>query len=255
MNVLELYKKLPKTNCGRCSQKACMPFAVAVVKGDSDLAECPALPAETVSALGPSLVQGDWREELILKLSKEVQGLDFRALAGGIGAELMDDGSLALKCLGRDFTVSPDGTIKTPGRTSPWIKILLLHYIRTAGREPLAGRWVSYSELRAGMVKASSFLRDCEEPLLQLLTRAYDKTVAALMSMGAAQKAGFPTPHAWAILLLPRVPVLILYWPEEDDFPAKAQVLFDATADRFLDAEALIFLGEGLVRNLEMMQH
>lgn len=37
MNTIELYKRLPKTNCGRCSAKACLPFALSVIKGDADL--------------------------------------------------------------------------------------------------------------------------------------------------------------------------------------------------------------------------
>jgi len=33
--------------------------------------------------------------------------------------------------------------------------------------------------------------------------------------------------------------------------PSKVKILFDSTADRFLDAESLIFLLEGLVKNVE----
>lgn len=37
MNTSELYKKLPKTNCGRCAQKMYLPFALSAIKGDADL--------------------------------------------------------------------------------------------------------------------------------------------------------------------------------------------------------------------------
>ncbi|MGC2064250.1 MAG: DUF3786 domain-containing protein, partial [Thermodesulfovibrionales bacterium] len=111
---------------------------------------------------------------------------------------------------------------------------------------------VSYSELRAGMVKASSFLRECEDPLLELFRRDYGKTEAALTRLGAGRGEGFPTKDAWVIYLLPKVPVAILHWPDEEEFPARIKVLFDSTADRFLDVESIMFLVEGLVKNVEI---
>ena len=251
MNPLELYKKLPKKNCGKCSLKTCMPFALAVVKGDADLAECPLLTEAEREELRGSLVLSDWREELILKLREEIKGIRFSEVAEGIGAAA-DDDMLLLQCFGREFRISPEGDITTQGRMTPWIKILILHYIRTSGKGPLVGRHVSFSELRGGMVKASSFERECEEPLRGLFESDYEKTAQVLGRMGKLLDKGFPTAHAWELFLLPKVPLLILYWPRDEEFPAKVKMLFDASADRFLDVESLIFLVEGLVKNIGM---
>ena len=65
------------------------------------------------------------------------------------------------------------------------------------------------------------------------------------------RQPGTPAPVAWKIFALPRVPVLLLYWPHDEEFPSKIKILFDATADRFLDVESLTFLIEGLVKNIE----
>lgn len=229
-----------------------MPFALSVVSGDSTLDECPLLTGDDVAALKTSMVRSDWREELVLKLREEIRRISFADIAEELGAEVRD-GVLLMKCLGRDFSITPDGDIITQGRITPWIKILLLHYIRTSGKGGLTGKWVSYSELRGGMVKISSFQRDCEEPMRELFERDFDKASTALARLGAEKQEGFPTPHAWQLFLLPRIPVMVLYWPKEEDFPARIKILFDASADRFLDAESIIFLGEGLVKNMEMM--
>jgi hypothetical protein len=252
MNVIELYRKLPKTNCGKCSLRACMPFAISVIKGDTALTDCPLLSPEEISALGPAIVQGDWRETLILKLSEEIKTLNLGEIAPGIGAGMSGD-DLRLRCFGREFIISPDGTIKTAGnKITPWIRILILHYIRTAGSSPLTSRWTSYSELKAGMVKNSSFVRECEGPLLELFQRDPDASAAVLLRMGAVRTEGFPTKDAWVIHLLPKVPVALLYWPQEEEFPARMKVLFDSTADQYLDVESIMFLVEGLVKNIEM---
>jgi hypothetical protein len=252
MNPFELYKKLPGKNCGQCRQKTCMPFALAVISGGAELSECALLTGDALASLEKTLTRSDWREELILKLGEEVRTLDLASVAPGLGGR-MQDGRLVLGCLGRDFEITQEGHISTGGRITPWMKILLLHYVRTAGSGGLAGRWVSYSELRGGMVKISSFQRDCEDPLRELFDRNFDGVSAALRRLGAEPSGGFPSEHAWRLTLLPRIPAVILYWPEEGEFASRIKILLDASADRFLDAESLIFLGEGLVKNIEAM--
>lgn len=39
--VIEIYKQLPKTNCGDCGFATCMAFADAVSKGEADICKCP----------------------------------------------------------------------------------------------------------------------------------------------------------------------------------------------------------------------
>ncbi len=251
MNPLDLYKKLPRKNCGKCRFKTCMPFALSVIAGDAILADCPLLSEEERKMIEGSISLSDWREDLIRKLREEVSAIDFGEVAEGIGAELRD-GSLFLTCMGREFTISSTGEIGTRGHMTPWIKILLLHYIRTAGKGELTGRWTSFGELKSGMVKASSFERDCEEPLRKLFDDDFDRVEKTLLRIGARRRSDFPTESAWYVHLLPMIPIVILYWPEEEDFPSKVKILLDSSADRFLDAESMIFLVEGLVRNIEM---
>ncbi len=247
MNTVDVYKKLPGKNCGQCPEKTCMAFALSIVKGGTDVENCPYL--ETAVAEELRGAKGvDWREGLISSLKEEVSRLDFSHCAAGTGAELVD-GSMKISCLGMDFLVSPEGDITTRGYINPWIKILLLHYIRTGGRGEPSGRWVSFSELKAGLVKASSFHRDCEEPLRELLDRDITRTGAMLSRLGAEETVSESADYAWRLLALPKIPVLILYWKEEEldvTGSSTCRILFDSSADRFLDVESLIFLLEGL---------
>jgi hypothetical protein len=135
------------------------------------------------------------------------------------------------------------------------MKILLLHYVRTRGQEELSNRWVSYSELKSGMVKALSFRRECEDPLKELLDHDYSSVKQILHRIGAEERSGFATRNAWHLYLLPKLPVLILYWPKEEEFESKVSMLLDSTADQFLDVESLMFLGEGLIENIEAYLH
>jgi len=250
MNAFEIYKKLPKKNCGKCRQKTCMPFAFSLLSGDADLSECPELTEREIAELKSSVQKTDWREALISSLRKEVATIRFQEIAEGLGATVQE-GSLIIRSLGREFAVAPDGEITTQGHTTPWMQILLLHYIRTRGQAALSNRWVSYAELKGGMVKALSFRRECEDPLRDLLDRDYGQVKGILHRIGAEERSGFATQNAWYLYLLPKLPVLILYWPKEEEFESKVSMLLDSTADQFLDVESLMFLGEGLIKNIE----
>jgi ArsR family metal-binding transcriptional regulator len=53
--ALEVFKLLPRTNCGGCGLASCMAFAVQLATGDSNIEDCPPLKeennAETVEKL------------------------------------------------------------------------------------------------------------------------------------------------------------------------------------------------------------
>jgi ArsR family metal-binding transcriptional regulator len=42
-NLMQIYRLLPRTNCGECGSGTCMAFAAALKEGDTELACCPVL--------------------------------------------------------------------------------------------------------------------------------------------------------------------------------------------------------------------
>jgi hypothetical protein len=227
-----------------------MSFALAVFKGDRDIFECPHMDRDAAQGIVKDIVKTDWKEELIVSLQEEIRGIDFSSVAAGLGAE-MDGDRMKIKCLGTEYSLSPDGQVSSPEHLNPWIKILLLHYIRTGGRSPARGTWISFSELKGGLVKASSFLRECEEPLRQLADRDIGAFTRALGALDGKPLEGESSDHAWIIYPLPKVPFLILYWQRDSEFDSVLKVLFDSTADEYLDVESHIFIGEGLVEAIK----
>ena len=250
MNTIELYKLLPKKNCGECPQKLCMPFAFDVMKGKTDISQCPLLSEQEVQGIRDSLVISDWREDLIAKLRDDIKKINYSETAKDIGGELNGD-AMRLKYLGEEFSISSDGEIITQGKVTPWAKILLLNYIKTGGKGDLSGKWVSFSELKNGMLKYTTFKSECENALNVMFSGSMDKAALVLTELGAMRQDGFQAKYAWQIYLLPKIPILILYWKDEEDFPSQTKILFDFTAERFLDVESLIFLVEGLIENIE----
>lgn len=251
MNPLEIYKLLPRLDCGECPSRTCMPFALLVAGSPEALGQCTRLDPGARSAIEAILCRGDWRDGLIRVLTEEVLRLDFREVAGGLGARL-EEGGIVIRCLGRDYTLRRDGAI-LPDTGNKWIKILLLHYIRSRGCGEITGKWVSFADFKGGLVKASSFERDCVEPLRQLMDNDLHGADAALKRLGALSESGYPADYVWRLDLLPKVRSLILYSAGDDEFPSSAHILFDSVTNRFLDVESITFLGEGLIHAITRM--
>jgi ArsR family metal-binding transcriptional regulator len=55
--ALDVFKSLPKTNCGDCGEKTCMAFAVKLASGQARLKECPPLDASARERLQEVLGQ------------------------------------------------------------------------------------------------------------------------------------------------------------------------------------------------------
>ncbi|KJU82845.1 Fe-S cluster domain-containing protein [Candidatus Magnetobacterium bavaricum] len=246
MNPIELYKNLPKTNCGRCGQKTCMAFAISVVNGSFALEACTELQRDKFEQLSSKITKVDTIESILETLRQEVRKIDLAQVAGALGAEVVPDG-VRIRCLGRDFVIDKNGDITSESEASLWMKILLLIYLKMGGGVEPSGNWVSFDSLKMGNIKAAAFTRECQGPLTELFKQDFGACVNAIKAIGATSVQGQPSTQAWIVRLLPNLPALIMYWQGDSEFPAEVKMLFDGTADRFLDVESLVFLLRELV--------
>ncbi len=249
MDYLDLYKLLNKSNCKECGLLSCMAFAHAVINGEKKIEDCPHLDAADIETLGEKLISRDKEKEYNLSaepFKKEVSRVDFNAVAVGLGVPIKD-GKLIVKALGKDFIVSPDGAMKSAIHIHTWVAMPIYSYIITGGNANLTGRWVSFEELKRGSSMSRFFHKRCLEPLRQL-AESHTDIFFDMLDVFAAQKIeGFQADYARVLYPLPKVPFLILYWGPEEHFESKLKVLFDSSADSFLDIDAIYILGRGIV--------
>lgn len=251
MNPLEIYKLLPKKNCGECPQKTCMSFAVAL-QGDAGLLDqCRHIEPARLSAVKSLLTSSDWRDELVRDLMEQVSKMDILGAASDLGCRVEED-RLVVRCIGQDYLIERDGKV-SPETRNKWIAILLLHYVRSMGKGQFAGKWIDFADLKGGFVKKSTFVRDCEEPLRRIMDENPDMTGSLLLRLGASKAKEFGSDCSYALDLLPRVRTLIVYHKGDEELPSSLKMVFDAVTGNFLDVESLIFLCEGLVHTLTGM--
>jgi len=265
--VLDLLKKLPRTNCGECGQSTCMAFATRVIKEGEDLARCPYLPPaaqELAGAITRQQEKGEGRRRESLAISLEVMqakiaSLDFRDLADGLGAFYgEEDGRpcLYFSYFGDALRVFKDEVGYPPGAApNPWDAILVYNYLASGGQARPTGTWITYQSLPNSVSKAKTLAR-LEQELAAHFAGQADRLARAAAALGGEPvQAAADADLQRVFLPLPRVPVLLLFWEAEPEegFQAQAHFLFDATVGDFLDLESLLFLVEQLIDRLMAM--
>ncbi|RJQ55489.1 MAG: DUF3786 domain-containing protein [Nitrospiraceae bacterium] len=247
MSPLDVYKKLPRKNCGKCPSGTCMPFAAQFLRRLVSSTDCPELDEQGRQELDAMLSgSSDWKERRLQELFQEIFSVGFSEIAERIGATVKD-GELKIRYMGKDIIVTRSGF--SP-ELNIWDKLLVLMYIKTAGSRPLTGKWVPFRQLKDGLIRSESFHEACEQSLARMFGKNPDGFLQKLYGSGAQEAEGFSARHSLIVYPLPKIPFLILLWPADEEFGPDCKVLFDSTVTDYIDVEALLYLGIALVREL-----
>jgi hypothetical protein len=176
------------------------------------------------------------------------------ALAGGA---LTPDG-VSAPFFGRPHLAThPDGAVRAlnpahaeepPRDAHVSIQIVLLHYLLTADGAPPADRWLAFRELPDGLFYAQAFAGHAEGLLAEKLGTDLPRFRRAAEALG-----GQPldlADAAYRFPAFPRLAVAALLWEGDEDFPAQARILFDASASHYLPTEDLAGVGDWLAHRL-----
>jgi hypothetical protein len=114
-------------------------------------------------------------------------------------------------------------------------RILILNYLLRAKGTPLSNRLISYQELKEGAVYYPSFVKRAVQPLSDFFGAKPDRLPAAAIELG-----GSPANYGDVAVTIPalsRVPVTLVLWKGDSEFPPNAGILFDSTILDYLSAE------------------
>ncbi len=264
LSALELYKQLPRTNCGECGQTSCLAFAAQVVVEGEDVSRCPHLPEALqvqAAAIAWQQQQGVGRRRempvIALKhLQEKVAPLDFAALAAGLEAAAgREEGReyLRIPYFGEALLVFKDEVRYPDGAAAnPWDAILLYNYIASQGNRPLTGQWLTFENLPNSVSKTKTLRRLAAKLAQQFAGKAEELADRGRQCGGEPAAVAADADFQTVFRPLPRVPLLLIFHDEEpeEDFAAQAHFLFDAQVMTYLDLESLLFLVERLLDRL-----
>lgn len=126
---------------------------------------------------------------------------------------------------------------------------MFLYYLRTADGAPMADRWIGFRDLPAGSFYNQAFQGYSGDRLARSFgaePEAFDDAAGALGGLRLPALAK----HAFAFQPLPRIRLAAVLWPGDEEFPARASVLFDGAASHYMTTDGLALLGSGLVGRL-----
>jgi hypothetical protein len=155
------------------------------------------------------------------------------------------EGEFQVSFFGGDHHVLwPAGTIREADphkKTDTTTRILLLHYLVTADGTPLSDRWIAFRNLPGGLGYDAAFEGRANRRLAH--TFGSDRTAfeSAARALGGEQLSFGNASFAFRIL--PRVWLAVVLYLADEEFPASANVLFDAAASHYLATEDLAVLG------------
>jgi hypothetical protein len=123
-------------------------------------------------------------------------------------------------------------------------RILLLHYLYGAWSSSgarIKGEWISFQEVPDGKFYLDAFHRRAKNPMVQTFGEQPELLVKlAKESFGAVSSDQGDV--SVVIKALPLVPVALIIWKGDEEFPPEGNILFDRNIIEILSAEDMAWL-------------
>ena len=121
-------------------------------------------------------------------------------------------------------------------------KILVLHYFIRAKGTPLSGKIITYKELHEGINYYPTFFKRAIEPVVNNFKDQPLKLLEITAALGRRRSDFGDT--AVTIDAFPRVPLTIVLWQGDAEFPPDGNIMFDSTIPDYLPTEDITILCE-----------
>ena len=123
-------------------------------------------------------------------------------------------------------------------------QILLLHYLQGAWSSSgagITGEWISFQEVPDGKFYLDAFHRRAKNPMVQ----AFGHHPELLVKLAGETFGAEPSDQGDVSVLvkaLPLVPVALIVWKGDEEFPPEGNILFDRSIVKMLSAEDIAWL-------------
>jgi len=127
-------------------------------------------------------------------------------------------------------------------------QVLILHYLMSESISKLSGRWVAYREIQGASFYFSAFVKRAIDPLKKVFGNNAEGLIKAAKYLDGMSIE--PGDAAFEFKVFPRVPVQLILWQGDNEFPPEANILFDQITGEILSPEDIAWLAGMLVYRL-----
>lgn len=141
------------------------------------------------------------------------------------------------------YTVKEDGIYTGAGKIDSIGGNLILRYLFRASDEKIRNEWVPYREFKDGSNFAAYIKSRIENIIAREFSGRREILIKRLETLGGKPYPFEARPDISIIVhAFPAIPILSVFWDQDEEFPASFQFLFDRSAPSFLDMESLAVL-------------
>ncbi len=255
--VMDIFKLLNKSNCGKCNEKTCLAFAAAVFKNEKSLSECPALDEALISRYSQKVdtlkkIEDKYLESIDI-MRQKVREMDFSEAAARVGGKFKNN-RLTIKVFGKDVNILRDGSLSSDIHINPWITLPVLMYVLNCRNVQITDKWVPFRELKDAMPWNNFFKKQCIHPVKEVAD-TYPELFEDLVHLFNGQKVDthYDADISVALYPLPKIPMLVSYWKPEDDLGSDLNLFFNSSAVENSSIEAIYGLGAGIARMFQKL--
>jgi hypothetical protein len=189
-------------------------------------------------------------DSIYLGLVSKLSELDFRESAERLGLEYVC-GGVEVRFLKREYRITIDGVEPLDGQPANVNNLsVLLYYLLSKGQGEPEDSYIPFESIPRIMGGLSAQSRLMNTPLERYFGNDYVKFSEASLQLGGKQDNPQAGKHLWRFDVLPKIPVQLVFYEADEDFPAEIQIMLDRTAIRFLEFECLAFMVGCFVRAL-----
>jgi hypothetical protein len=256
-SAMEVFKHLEKSNCRECGEKTCLAFAAAVYQSRKQINLCPRIDSEIIKLYSnddKTNINKDLGEQFIEELKQKLSEIDMAEAAKRIGGSYEGE-KLTVKIMGKGFSVDSKENFSSDIHINPWVSGPFLGYVvYSKGVDP-KGEWVSFRELKeANDFSYPFFQKRCESTMKRIADTYTDLFEDLVHIFGGRRVAEqFESDVSVVLCPLPKVPIMICYWGNDDGLGSTLNLFFDKSVDENLPSGSLFTICVGLALMFEKL--
>ena len=134
-----------------------------------------------------------------------------------------------------------------------WRHLVILHYLEMADGTPLDQRFITFGELRDGMVRGGGFDRTCEQAMARYWGKKPLENLQAVCTALGAELEDSNADLCAVLPFLPQYPVTWKLWlaEEEDEIDGSGRLFLNSSAGHYLSIEDAVTVGTIILDRLQ----
>jgi hypothetical protein len=183
---------------------------------------------------------------------EKISALDFAACKDRLGFSL-EQGAALIPLFNHPYRVSCEGILDPQGRPASFDACVILSKYLLHGHTglPQAGGLCTFKDFKDAAPLITYFSANVEGAIARQYTgRSADLELACRRAGGLLHDTDWAYQVKFRFVGLPRIPLYLLFNDQEEGFPAQCTLLFERSAEYYLDMETLAMLGGRLMKLL-----